>query len=63
MTPKCLAVQLHDSHHSTRVPVSGCLAAMDLVEVNPLLAPVGANDTTVDMAVGLIASALGNRII
>lgn len=42
---------------------AGCLATMDLVEVNPLLAPTGKSDQTVDMAVGLIASALGNRII
>lgn len=40
----------------------GCLASMDLVEVNPMLAR-GAGDATVDMAVGLISSALGNIII
>ena len=40
----------------------GCLASMDLVEVNPMLAR-GGGDETVDMAVGLISSALGNSII
>lgn len=36
---------------------------MDLVEVNPTLAAAGGDETTADLAVGLIASALGNSII
>lgn len=42
---------------------SGCLASMDLVEVNPSLTMAGGDERTVDMAVGLISSALGNSII
>lgn len=42
---------------------SGCLASMDLVEVNPTLTTAGGDEATVDMAVGLISSALGNSII
>lgn len=41
---------------------TGQLCSMDLVEVNPLLNETGAN-ATVDMANGLIASALGNTIM
>lgn len=40
---------------------SGKLVSMDLVEVNPKLAN-GAQDPTVDLAIGLIESALGKRI-
>lgn len=42
---------------------AGCLGSMDLVEVNPTLAAAGGDETTVDLAVGLISSALGNSII
>ena len=42
---------------------SGCLASMDLVEVNPSLTMAGGDERTVDMAAGLISSALGNSII
>jgi hypothetical protein len=42
---------------------AGCLASMDLVEVNPTLTAAGGDETTVDLAVGLISSALGNSII
>ncbi len=36
---------------------------MDLVEVNPTLTAAGGDETTVDLAAGLISSALGNSII
>ncbi|TFJ81342.1 hypothetical protein NSK_007303 [Nannochloropsis salina CCMP1776] len=42
---------------------SGCLASMDLVEVNPTLTTAGGDERTVDMAVGLISSATGNSIL
>lgn len=42
---------------------TGCLGSMDLVEVNPTLAAAGGDETTADLAVGLISSALGNSII
>lgn len=41
---------------------TGCLVSMDLAEVNPQLDEKGAQ-ATVDMATGLIASALGNTIM
>jgi len=41
---------------------TGLLGSLDMVEVNPSLSPEGVK-TTVDMAVGLICSALGNRIL
>jgi hypothetical protein len=45
------------------IHLAGCLVSMDLVEVNPSLANASASEHTVDMAVGLISSALGNSII
>jgi arginase len=42
---------------------TGMLAGMDLVEVNPDLSSDEGRDMTVEMAVGLISSAMGNKII
>lgn len=42
---------------------SGVLASLDMVEVNPSLSPGSGAAVTVDMALLLIASALGNRIL
>jgi arginase len=39
-----------------------CLSSMDMVEVNPKLNQSG-SEQTIQMAVGLISSALGNRIL
>lgn len=41
---------------------SGLLGSMDLVEVNPAINSDG-QDKTVSMAVGLCASAMGNKIL
>lgn len=46
------------------VSETGLLASMDMVEVNPLLGQEHPSDNlTVDMAVGLISSAMGNKIL
>ncbi len=43
---------------------TGLLASMDMVEVNPsILSHPSEADRTVQMGVGLIAAALGNRIL
>ena len=42
---------------------TGMLTSMDMVEVNPSLSGEEESQKTVQMAVGLIASAMGNKII
>ena len=42
---------------------SGLLCSMDMVEVNPSLNGEEDSGRTVQMAVGLIASAMGNKIL
>jgi arginase len=41
---------------------SSFLRSMDMVEVNPSVSPEGST-MTVNMAVGLVSSALGNKIL
>lgn len=45
------------------VAESKALVSLDMVEVNPSLVPGSGADATVDMALLLISSALGNRIL
>jgi len=45
------------------VAETGLLASMDMVEVNPALSNSEGTKMTVDMAVGLIGAALGDRIL
>lgn len=42
---------------------SGCMTSMDLVEVNPQLFGKEDSQSTVNMAIGLISSAMGNKIL
>ncbi len=42
---------------------TGLLSSMDMVEVNPALSNPEGTKATVDMAVGLIGAALGDRIL
>ncbi len=42
---------------------TGLLCGMDMVEVNPALSTPEGTKMTVDMAVGLVGAALGERIL
>ncbi len=45
------------------VAETGCLGSMDMVEVNPSLLPGSGASETADLALGMIVSAMGSRIL